>query len=70
LTRGIADKWEYDEHDFVPFTVTDVVRYLLRDDRRDDWTPAAPAACYLALVRHYGRARVERETSRALRARS
>jgi len=66
-TRGVPDKWEHDEVEFVPFTVENMVIYLLRADRRGFWTPAAPALFYLTLVRQYGRVFVERHAARALR---
>lgn len=66
-SRGIPDKWEHDQQDFERFEVSPVVRYLLRDDRRTLWTPVAPALFYFALVRKYGRSRVEREAGSAIR---
>ncbi len=67
MTRGIADQWEHEEIEFVRFTVPDVVGHLLRADRIDSWTPVAPAAFYLALVRRLGREQVERRLSRMFR---
>lgn len=69
-TRGVADKWEHDQTEFVRFTVPHVVNHLLRPDRRNDWTPVAPAAFHLALVRRFGRAYVERLTAQVLRKRA
>jgi hypothetical protein len=66
-TRGVPDKWEHDEIDLVRFTITDTVQHLLRVDRISHWTPTAPALYYLALVRQYGRNKVERELRRAVR---
>jgi hypothetical protein len=66
-TRGVADKWEHDETEFVRFSVSDVVGHLLRTDRRDCWTPVAPAAFYLALVRRFGRTHVERRSAQLIR---
>ncbi|MFC9329152.1 toll/interleukin-1 receptor domain-containing protein [Kitasatospora sp. NPDC057015] len=66
-SQGVPDRWEHDHHEFVPFTVKDVVGYLLREDRRDAWTPIAPALFYLALVRAYGKRAVTRDTRRVLR---
>lgn len=65
-TRGIADKWEHDTVETVPFSIEAVIDYLMRSDRRDYWTPAAPPLYYLALVRRYGRARVERIAARTV----
>lgn len=65
-SRGIPDKWEHDRQDYERFEVSAVIRYLLRDDRRNSWTPVAPALFYFTLVRKYGRSRVERETARAI----
>ena len=63
-TRGTADKWEHDAVDTKQFTIESVIDYLLRSDRRDCWTPVAPALYYLTLVRRYGRAKVERVAAR------
>jgi hypothetical protein len=62
--RGIADGWEHPEFDFVRFTPADVVDYLLRDDRRDYWAPAAPVLFYLSLVNAFGRRAVDAEVER------
>ncbi|MGW3961683.1 hypothetical protein ACWED2_17805 [Amycolatopsis sp. NPDC005003] len=67
-TRGVADKWEHDEWEFVRFQPSDVVSHLLRPDRREQWTPVAPALFHLALVRHFGRARVERQVRELTRS--
>jgi hypothetical protein len=67
-TRGVPDKWEHDRVDFVRFEIEAVVRYLLRDDRIDQWSSVGPPLFYLALVRRYGRAVVERHTARVLRS--
>jgi hypothetical protein len=66
-TRGVADKWEHDQIDFVRFTIDDVIGYLLRSDRRHCWTPVAPALYYLTLARRYGRSKVERQAARTIR---
>lgn len=66
-SRGVPDKWEHDRQDYERFEVSTVMRYLLRDDRRDFWTPVAPALFYFALVRKYGRSRVERDAARTIR---
>lgn len=65
--RGVADKWEHDEIDFVHFTIKDVIKYLLRSDRRNCWTPTAPALYYLTLSRRYGRNKVDRQAARTTR---
>lgn len=67
-TRGVADKWEHEEVEFVRLTVEDVITHLLRADRRHCWTPVAPALYYLTLVRRFGRATVERRAARVLRS--
>lgn len=67
-TRGVADKWEHDEWEFVRFQPSDVVSHLLRPDRRNQWTPVAPALLYLALVRNFGRARVEKRARDVIRS--
>lgn len=66
-SRGVSDKWEHDQQDYERFEVSAVIRYLLRGDRRNSWTPVAPALFYLALVRKYGRSWVEREAARTIR---
>jgi hypothetical protein len=68
--RGVPDKWEHDRVDFVRFEIESVVRYLLRADRIDRWSSVGPPVFYLALVRRYGRAAVERRTARVLRSQS
>ncbi|MGI5500080.1 hypothetical protein [Lentzea sp. CA-135723] len=60
LGRGAQDAWENRGFDFVPFTPESVVTYLLRDDRRDLWAPAAPPLFYLSLVHSFGRDEVDR----------
>jgi hypothetical protein len=66
-TRGVPDKWEHDAIELVRFTIPEIVQHLLRTDRLDQWTPTAPPLYYLALVRRYGRGKVERELGRAIR---
>ena len=66
LTRGVADHFEHDAFDFQHFNPRSIVSYLLRPDRRNDWTPVAPALYYLGLVRMYGRTRVEKDASHVL----
>lgn len=60
LGRGAKDAWENRGFDFVPFTPESVVSYLLRDDRRDFWAPAAPPLFYLSLVHSFGKQEVDR----------
>lgn len=50
-TRGVADKWEHNTVEVVPFTIEAVIDYLLRPERRECWTPPAPPLYYLTLVR-------------------
>jgi hypothetical protein len=65
--RGVADRWEHQTIDFVPFRPTTVVRYLLRDDRVHRWAPTAPALYHLALVHVFSRRTVERVEAQILR---
>jgi hypothetical protein len=67
-SRGVPDKWEHDQIEFVRFEIEPVVRHLLRADRRDHWSSVGPPLFYLSLVRRYGRAAVERRTARILRS--
>ncbi|MDG9715865.1 translation initiation factor 2 [Streptomyces sp. DH24] len=55
-SRGVEDKWEHDDHAFVPADPESVLRFV-RDQPEDAWTPCAPALFYLALVRGAVRAR-------------
>lgn len=66
--RGAPDKWEHDQMDLVRFEIEPVVRYLLRPDRRDNWSSVGPPLFYVALVRRYGRATVERRAARVIRS--
>jgi hypothetical protein len=59
LGRGAQDAWENRGFDFVPFNPDSVVPYMLRDDRRDFWAPAAPPLYYLSLVHSYGKRQVD-----------
>jgi hypothetical protein len=59
-TRGVPDRFEHEERELVRFKVKPIIEHLLRADRRDNWTPVAPALYYLALVRQYGRVHTER----------
>ncbi|MBM0228998.1 hypothetical protein [Micromonospora sp. ATA51] len=67
LSRGVEDGWEHRAIDYVLFEPVSTLRYLLRPDRRDNWTPAAPGLCYLALVNMYGRRQVDAALDRVLR---
>jgi hypothetical protein len=66
--RGVPDKWEHDRLDLVRFDIDSVVSYMLREDRVNQWSSVGPPLFYLALVRKYGRATVERHTARLLRS--
>ncbi|MGW0467991.1 hypothetical protein ACWDX6_22425 [Streptomyces sp. NPDC003027] len=67
LSRGVADRWEHQSIEYVPFRSADVARYLLRPDRIHRWAPVAPALFHLALVHVHGRASVERAEAQAVR---
>ncbi|MFJ5777060.1 hypothetical protein [Streptomyces sp. NPDC093094] len=67
VSRGVADRWEHDGVEFVPFRPADVVGHLLRPDRIHRWAPVTPALFHLALVHTHGRGTVERATARAVR---
>lgn len=67
LSRGVADRWEHQSVEYVPFRSADVARYLLRPDRIHRWAPLAPALFHLALVHVHGRASVERAEAQAVR---
>ncbi|MFK0252189.1 hypothetical protein [Streptomyces sp. NPDC090445] len=67
MSRGVADRWEHQSVDLVPFRPADVVGYMLRPDRIHHWTSTAPALFHLALVHAYGRGPVERAEDRAVR---
>ncbi|MFI7081799.1 hypothetical protein ACIBO1_31370 [Micromonospora sp. NPDC049903] len=67
LTRGIEDGWEHKDFDYVRFEPEPVLRYLLREDRRRNWGPAAPVLLYLSLVNAYGRQRVDAAAAHVLR---
>ncbi|HEV3355443.1 MAG TPA: hypothetical protein VG247_01550 [Pseudonocardiaceae bacterium] len=68
LTRGAPDRWEQDGYDSCVFEAAAILRYLLRPDRRDCWSPAGPALAYTALVHRYGRLKVERTIGQVLRS--
>ncbi|MFF9014483.1 hypothetical protein ACF09C_16120 [Streptomyces sp. NPDC014870] len=67
MSRGVADRWEHQTVEYVPFRSADVTRYLLRPDRIHRWAPLAPALFHLALVHVHGRASVERAEAQAVR---
>jgi hypothetical protein len=67
LSRGVADRWEHQSIDHVPFRPADVARYLLRPDRVHRWAPLAPALFHLALVHEHGRTSVERAEAQVVR---
>ncbi|WP_206795902.1 hypothetical protein [Amycolatopsis sp. MtRt-6] len=60
-----------DSHGRTPPGLYDVARRGLREELgldRSEWTSVAPALFSLALVRHFGRARVERQVRDVLRS--
>lgn len=67
ISHGVADRWEHQTVEFVPFTPTDVTRYLLRPDRLHRWAPLAPSLFHLALVYVHSRTPVERAEARVIR---
>lgn len=67
MSRGVADRWEHQTIDFVPFNPARVVRYLLRNDRIHRWAATAPALYHLALVHAFSRSAVERAEAQILR---
>ncbi|MER7685923.1 hypothetical protein [Streptomyces sp. NPDC097610] len=67
MSRGVADRWEHQTIDYVPFRPAAVVTYMLRADRIHRWAPLAPALFHLALVHVYGRTPVERAEAQVVR---
>ncbi|MFJ8630780.1 hypothetical protein [Streptomyces sp. NPDC093568] len=67
ISHGVADRWEHQSIEYVPFRPADVVRYLLRPDRLHRWAPVTPALFHLALVHTHGRGAVERAEAQAVR---
>ncbi|MFB6578773.1 hypothetical protein ACFCYC_15385 [Streptomyces sp. NPDC056402] len=67
MSRGVADRWEHQGMEYVPFRTVDVTRYLLRPDRIHRWAPVAPALFHLALVHVHGRTSVERAEAQVVR---
>ncbi|OEJ26071.1 hypothetical protein BGM19_19225 [Streptomyces agglomeratus] len=67
MSRGVADRWEHQATEFVPFRPADVTRYVLSADRIHRWAPLAPALFHLALVHVHGRTAVERAQAQVVR---
>ncbi|MGA5041595.1 hypothetical protein ACPCA8_31730 [Streptomyces capoamus] len=67
MSRGVADRWEHQTIDYVPFRPASVIKYLLRTDRIHRWAPLAPALFHLALVHVYSRTSVERAAAQVVR---
>jgi hypothetical protein len=67
ISRGVADRWEHQTIDYVPFRPATVVRYMLRDARVHRWAPVAPALFHLALVHAFSRSLVERVEAQVVR---
>ncbi|PBC61887.1 hypothetical protein BKI49_23165 [Streptomyces sp. Tue6028] len=67
MSRGVADRWEHQAIDYVPFRPTTVVKYMLRPDRIHRWAPLAPALFHLSLVHAFSRTHVERAEAQVLR---
>ncbi|MFH9012922.1 hypothetical protein ACH4C6_16210 [Streptomyces sp. NPDC017943] len=67
MSRGVADRWEHQTIDYVPFRPAPVIKYMLRADRIHRWAPLAPALFHLALVHTYGRTSVERVAAQIVR---
>ncbi|MGW3102709.1 hypothetical protein [Streptomyces sp. NPDC001100] len=40
ISRGVADGWEHQAIDFVPFRTSTVIKYMLRADRIHRWVAA------------------------------
>ncbi|MGW0120503.1 hypothetical protein [Streptomyces sp. NPDC003327] len=67
MSRGVADRWEHQAIEYVPFRTADVTRFLLAPERLHRWAPVAPALFHLALVHVHGRASVERTQAQVVR---
>ncbi|MFI1354965.1 hypothetical protein ACH4TV_15555 [Streptomyces sp. NPDC020898] len=67
MSRGVADRWEHQTIDYVPFRPAEVARFLLHADRIHRWAPLAPALFHLALVHVHGRTPVERAEAQVVR---
>jgi hypothetical protein len=55
MSRGVADRWEHQTIEYVPFRPAAVAKYMLREDRVHRWAPLAPALFHLSLVHAFGR---------------
>ncbi len=62
--RGVQDPWEHMEHVAVKFNPDEVLEFILDGSRVDEWTPMSPPLYYYALVKEFGRMRVERKLRR------
>ncbi|WP_405555731.1 hypothetical protein OHQ89_19675 [Streptomyces canus] len=67
MSRGVADRWEHQTIDYVPFRPATVVKYMTRTNRIHRWAPLAPSLFHLSLVHAYGRTLVERVEAQVLR---
>jgi hypothetical protein len=67
MSRGVADRWEHQNIDYVPFRPAAVIKYMLRSDRIHRWAPLAPALFHLALVHVFSRTPVERAQAQIVR---
>ncbi|MFG2883410.1 hypothetical protein ACGFYV_14100 [Streptomyces sp. NPDC048297] len=67
VSRGVADRWEHDTIDYVPFRPATVVKYMLRANRINRWAPLAPSLFHLSLVHAYGRSLIERVEAQVVR---
>lgn len=67
MSRGVADRWEHQTIDYIPFRPTPVFKYMLRADRIHRWAPLAPALLHLALVHVFSRTSVERAGAQVVR---
>ncbi|MFJ7064611.1 hypothetical protein [Streptomyces sp. NPDC101115] len=67
MGRGVADRWEHQAIEYVPFRTADVTRFLLDPERLHRWAPVAPSLFHLALVHVHGRGSVERAQAQVLR---
>lgn len=61
IDRGVKDRWEHAELDFVRFRPKDALTYLGEDERRRDQISCLAPLTYHALVYRFGRRMVERE---------
>ncbi|MHB8187602.1 MAG: hypothetical protein ACYDDU_16305 [Dermatophilaceae bacterium] len=70
LGRGVQDSMEHSNHEAVVFNPREALKYLLREDRIDNWSPMTPALCYYALCRRFGKRYVERELAHLKRSKA